>query len=61
MITIDLKKKEGQILLTFEVMSSNNELKPREKKKKMNGGLLELSNQGNALHREGGWGGAGLG
>jgi hypothetical protein len=34
MITIDLKKKERQILLTLEVMSSNNEPKPREKIKR---------------------------
>jgi len=50
MMIIDLKDR-GKCFPMFEVASSNNEPIPR-KEKKMDGGLLKLSNQSNALHRE---------
>jgi len=43
-------KDRGKCFPIFEVASSNNE--PIPKKKKMDGGLLKVSNQSNALHKE---------
>jgi hypothetical protein len=48
MMISDLKERGGYLPI-FEVASSNNEPKPRKKKKRWMGGLLKLSNQSNAF------------